>query len=178
MADGGERARGPAVCRYQHTSLPPETSAVGVARRWVTDLLTEWDLTDAVDDLRLVVSELVSNAVLHARTVIDVALSIAEGVLELSVSDRDPRTPRPRPQHPEELATGGRGLLLVASLSDDWGIAERMTGKEVWFRRTAPSRWRYAAACVCPDVTDDLHKRSASGHRVVLMDPDALPGTT
>ena len=163
------------MCRYEHTSFSPELPAVGAARSWVSGRLLGWDLVDAIDDCRLVVSELVSNAVLHARTVIDVTLSIAEGVLELSVSDRDRRAPQPRQPPPGELATGGRGLLLVASMSDEWGTAEKLTGKAVWFRRAAPSAWCYASACVCGEVSDDHGTRSASGHRVVLMDPSRWP---
>jgi len=165
------------VCRYEQTTLPPDPAAAGQARRWLTELLVRWDLADAADDLRVVVSELVSNAVLHARTILDVALSVAEGVLELSVSDRDPRSPRPRPQRSDDYATGGRGLVLVEALSDDWGIAERMGGKEVWFRVAAPAGWRYAEACVCTETAGNAHQRTASGRRVTVMDPDALPGT-
>lgn len=165
------------MCRYEQTTLHPDPSAAGHARRWITDLLARWDLAAAADDLRLVVSELVSNAVLHARTILDVALSVAEGVLELSVSDRDARSPRPRPQRADDAATGGRGLLLVEALSDDWGVAERMEGKQVWFRVAAPAGWQYADACVCREAAGDAHRRTASGRRVALIDPGALPGT-
>jgi anti-sigma regulatory factor (Ser/Thr protein kinase) len=163
------------VCRFEQVSFTPEPAAAGLARGWVTELLATWDLSAAADDLRLVVSELVSNAVLHARTIIDVTLSIAHGVLELSVSDRDSRAPRPR--RPNDASTSGRGLMLVDALSDDWGTAERMGGKEVWFRVGAPTGWRYADRCVCSNRLDDnTVRRTASGHRVVLMDPEALPG--
>ena len=165
------------MCRYEQTTLPPHPAAAGHARRWLTDLLIQWDLADAADDLRVVVSELVSNAVLHARTALDVALSIAEGVLELSVSDRDPRSPRPRPQRADDSATSGRGLVLVEALSDDWGISQRMDGKDVWFRVAAPAGWRYAQACVCTEAARGAHRRAASGRRVAVMNPQALPGS-
>jgi len=119
--------------------LPAQPRSTGVARRWVADLLTRWDLTGAVDDFRLVVSELVSNAVLHARTAIEVVLSIADGVIELAVRDSNPRSQRPRVIDPSLDATGGRGLLLVQELSDEWGVAERMNGKDVWLRRVSAS---------------------------------------
>lgn len=164
------------MCRYERTTLPPTTVAAGQARAWMVDLLDRWDLATSVEDLRLVTSELVSNAVLHARTVIDVALSVAEGVVELSVSDRDARSPRPRPQRPDATAVGGRGLMLVELLSDDWGVAERMDGKEVWFRVATPG-WRYADACTCDEPNDEDHRRTASGQRVALLEPEAPPGT-
>lgn len=164
------------MCRYEETRLPPEPSAAGQARAWVAERLAAWDVTGVVDDVRLVVSELVSNAVLHARTVIEVVLSIAEGVIELAVRDHNPRTPRPRVQRADDAATSGRGLMLVEALSDDWGVAERMEGKEVWFRLAAPSGWRYAHRCVCAEDPGGDIRRLGSGRRVVVMDPDALPG--
>ena len=164
------------MCRYARTTLPPSPRAAGEARVWVADLLGRWDLAPVIDDLRLVASELVSNAVLHARTVIDVALSVSDGTLELSVNDCDGRSPRPRPQRPDDTSTGGRGLFLVEALSDDWGVAERMDGKEVWFRIAAPPGSRRTAACACPHRTDD-YRRTASGQRVALIEPDVLPGT-
>jgi len=167
------------VCRLETTTLTPKPSSAGEARRWVTELLTRWDLAALVDDLRLVVSELVSNAVLHARTAVEVALSVGEGVIELAVRDRNPRTPRPRVANRGAEAPGGRGLLLVQELSDDWGVSERMDGKDVWFRVAAPEGWRYASRCVCPKrPTETDERRTSSGARVVVMDPPTLPGTS
>ncbi|HET6909407.1 MAG TPA: ATP-binding protein [Mycobacteriales bacterium] len=166
------------MCRLETTTLTPEPASAGEARRWVTDLLNRWDLAAVVDDLRLVVSELVSNAVLHARTAVEVVLSVGEGVIELAVRDRNPRTPRPRVANRGAEAAGGRGLLLVQELSDDWGVSERMDGKDVWFRVAAPEGWRYANACVCSDKPAETdERRTSSGARVIVMDPRALPGT-
>ncbi len=164
------------MCRYEETTLPPEPSAPGRARAWVGDRLSAWDVAAVVEDLRLVVSELVSNAVLYAKTTIDVALAIGEGVIELTVRDHNPRSPRPRPQLPDDAATGGRGLMLVEALSDDWGVSERMGGKEVWFRLAAPQGWRYANRCVCTEPATPETRRLGSGRRVVVMEPDTLPG--
>ena len=164
------------MCRHEEAQLSPVPASVSEARRWVTDLLTSWDLAAAADDLRLVVSELVGNAVLHARTMLRVALSIAGGVLELTVGDHDTRSPRPRRQRSDDEATSGRGLMLVEALSDDWGVSERMDGKEVWFRVAAPAGWRYADRCVCAEPTGDGLHRTGSGRLVVAMRPDDLPG--
>jgi anti-sigma regulatory factor (Ser/Thr protein kinase) len=167
------------VCRLETTTLTPEPASVGEARRWVSDLLARWDLAALVDDLRLVVSELVSNAFLHARTAVDVVLSVGEGVVELAVHDHNARTPRPRVADRGLDAAGGRGLLLVQELSDSWGVSERMDGKDVWFRIAAPQGWRYSSRCVCPAPpasTDE--RRTPSGARVILMDPRELPGAS
>ena len=165
------------MCRYEETELSPLPASVSEARRWVTDLLARWDLAAAVDDLRLVVSELVGNAVVHARTMLHVTVSIADGVLELTVGDHSPRSPRPRAQRADDPAIGGRGLMLVEALSDDWGVSERMDGKEVWFRVAAPAGWRYANRCVCAEPDSHSARRTGSGRRVIVMNPDDLPGS-
>jgi anti-sigma regulatory factor (Ser/Thr protein kinase) len=166
------------MCRYDETHLPPNPAAPSLARRWIDDRLGTWELTSAADDLRLVVSELVTNAVLHARTSVQVQLAIAEGVLELVIRDGNPRSPRPRVVRPDNAATGGRGLLLVEELSDAWGVADRSDGKEVWFRVAAPEGWRYAGACICAEPTQEDATRTASGRRVVRIQPGAFPTAT
>ncbi len=165
------------VCRYEQTTLPPEPSAAGRARAWVADRLGAWDVAGDVDDLRLVVSELVSNAVLYAKTTIDVVLSIGEGVVELTVCDRSPGTARPQAKPADDGATGGRGLVLVQALSDDWGVTERMDGKHVWFRTALPPGWRYTDRCVCARRSASGTRTLGSGRSVVVIDPGALPGT-
>ncbi len=158
---------GGVVCRYDEVTLPPEPWAAGVARAWVADRLAEWELAGPAHDLRLVVSELVTNAVLHARTKIEVSLAVAEDVIELSVRDHHPRLPRPRRQWSGDAATG-RGLMLVEALSDDWGVADRMDGKEVWLRVGVPRGWRYTGGCGCAEEPVADVRRVGSGRRVVV----------
>jgi hypothetical protein len=83
-----------------------------------------------VDDAALVVSELATNAVVHARTPFTVAVSVSTESVRITVRDMSPTPPIPR--HSEPTASSGRGLGLVATLSSCWG-AELMTdGKVVW----------------------------------------------
>ena len=78
-------------------------------------------------------SELVTNAVLHAGTEIRVCASVEDAVVSVSVSDRDP-------QHAPVLArrgadaTSGRGILLVHALASDWGVEVAEASKLVWFQ--------------------------------------------
>lgn len=89
-----------------------------------------WGCDSLADDAQLLVSELVSNAVLHAGTEITLVLDLDGERLRIEVSDRDGVLPRHRAPEPE--ATTGRGLLIVDRLSDRWGSTPRPDGKIVW----------------------------------------------
>ncbi|MFF0966293.1 ATP-binding protein [Streptomyces sp. NPDC003703] len=87
------------------------------------------------DDLTLVVSELVTNAILHGKTTRgrQVALVIDRDAKRIRVEVRDVGDGMPRqPLGGEPLPVSGRGLEIVASLSDAWGVIERVIGKTVW----------------------------------------------
>ena len=77
------------------------------------------------------VSELVTNAVLHARSAVEVVVQADVGLLRVEVVDDDPAPPARRSSGLD--AASGRGLVLVDELSDRWGSAPRGPGKAVWF---------------------------------------------
>jgi anti-sigma regulatory factor (Ser/Thr protein kinase) len=79
----------------------------------------------------LLLSELVTNAVVHAGTDVEVRLTSNEGVLRVEVSDGNPRLPAAR--RPSALAGTGRGLHLVQALASSWGVVPVAGGKMVWF---------------------------------------------
>jgi anti-sigma regulatory factor (Ser/Thr protein kinase) len=121
----------------------PEPKAAVAARRFVRDTLQAWVVTGAdggqglVDDAVLLTSELVTNAVVHAGTPVQVTCRLADGAVEVVVSDGHPG--RVVPEVPEREAvpserTGGRGLLLPAALASAWGVAYGRASKAVWFR--------------------------------------------
>jgi anti-sigma regulatory factor (Ser/Thr protein kinase) len=104
---------------------------VAVARRFVAATLEEWDLHDRVDDARLIASELVGNAVLHARTGIRVTVRVqAVDVVRIEVYDQNSRMPVL--VAPPDDATSGRGLSVVAKLATTWGTRSHGDGKTVW----------------------------------------------
>lgn len=103
---------------------------MGRARAFVRDMLATWSLADLEWVAAQVVSELATNAVIHARTAFTVALSLDDGVLRVSVTDRSPRQPVRRRY--SEQATTGRGLALVERLAVTWGVASGTGGKTVW----------------------------------------------
>jgi CheY-like chemotaxis protein len=110
--------------------LPQDPAAAGTARDWVRSTLLEWGLDELVDDALLVVSELVGNAVTHAESKCQVSLSRASDSVRIEVTDRGEGTPQPQPQ--DNLAEGGRGLVLIGAMSSAWGVEDVPEGKKVW----------------------------------------------
>jgi len=110
--------------------LEPKPAAVGEARRWLSQQLAEWELHGVDYDLSVVASELVTNAVLHARTPFTLRLSYDKGAVRIEVEDSNPQLPVQRHRSPR--ATTGRGLVLVEALSSSWGCQRAGEGKIVW----------------------------------------------
>ncbi|WP_327748510.1 ATP-binding protein [Streptomyces europaeiscabiei] len=112
-----------------------ERRSVPAARRFVYETLAGWGLAEAErsGDLLLCVSELATNALAHGvppgRQFL-VCLRYGGNALRVDVHDSGGGTPRIADG--AGLGEGGRGLLLVAALSDKWGVGERELGKVVW----------------------------------------------
>jgi PAS domain S-box-containing protein len=111
--------------------LPPDPASVAEARQQVRGLVLEGGRPDLVDTAVLVVSELVTNALLHAGTEIGLAASLQDGGLHVEVSDGSPHLPSRRNYGP--TSGTGRGLLMLESMADDWGVTPLPQGKIVWF---------------------------------------------
>lgn len=111
-------------------SFEPEPNQVRAARHFATDSLRTWGRT--CDDVPLLVSELATNAVLHARSEFEVAVAVADDRIRVEVSDRNPRLPS-LVSVPSE-AYSGRGLTLLQALSVAWGVeTHARDGKTIWF---------------------------------------------
>lgn len=140
----------PAVAR---TSLPGNPLAPAAARRFVRAALADWSelgvpaaagITDRlVDDSVLLVSELVTNAVVHAGTAVELMCRLDEALpgesaesFVIEVSDHHPSRAVRSEQRPPPSGTPeyGRGLHLVATLSESWGITYSTGTKSVWAR--------------------------------------------
>jgi anti-sigma regulatory factor (Ser/Thr protein kinase) len=111
--------------------LPCEARSVRAARKALEALLRArgWHTTD-IQKAQLAVSELVTNAVVHAGSSLTVRLRV-DGWVRLAVSDADPR-PLDPPPTTEPDREGGRGLRLVAHVSRRWGVERDPRGKTVW----------------------------------------------
>jgi len=120
-------------------------SVAQVRRTLVEDLETRDVPVDVVDEAEIVVSELVSNAIRHARPLADgnlrVHWKVKAGVVEVEVTDGgSDSTPRPAPR--TVWAASGRGLRIVRSLAHEWGVSEDRHGTTVWASVGGPSRRR------------------------------------
>ena len=115
---------------HAQITLPAATRSVGDARRFLLDTLEEWDAEPFVWIAATVISELTTNAVLHARTSFTVAVAQLGDRLRLEVADGSVRRPVPRRYGLE--ATTGRGLALVQQLARSWGVTTKGNGKTVW----------------------------------------------
>jgi serine phosphatase RsbU (regulator of sigma subunit)/anti-sigma regulatory factor (Ser/Thr protein kinase) len=117
----------------------PEPSAVAEARAFVRDTLVSWGLPpgdDILADAVLLASELVTNAIVHAGTAVQLTCRFNGETVEISVLDRHPARVIPDPPSPviNVERPSGRGLLLPAALSSSWGVTYAPAAKVVWFR--------------------------------------------
>jgi anti-sigma regulatory factor (Ser/Thr protein kinase) len=114
--------------------LRPETGSPARARDFVGHQLAEHGLSYLIDDVRLVVSELVTNAVVHARTPIEVSVAELLFCVRLMVFDESAELPvSPPAGWSGEDAEGGRGLWVTEACSSDWGTDPAGgDGKSVW----------------------------------------------
>jgi len=117
----------------------PEPSAAAAARRFVRETLISGGLSgddDLVSDAVLLASELVTNAVVHAGTPVQLTCRLNETNVEVSVLDRHPARVIPDPPGATAVVDrpSGRGLLLPAALSSSWGVTYAAAAKAIWFR--------------------------------------------
>lgn len=129
------------------------SASVAAARRFVARTLTAWGQHHATWDAQLIVSELATNAVLHAGTPFTVRMALSDAGVRLEVDDGVTRAPRERHYGPD--ATTGRGVGLVATVSSAWGVSMRPGGKSVWCELMAPYD-PDAGSCEDTTVTPDL----------------------
>jgi anti-sigma regulatory factor (Ser/Thr protein kinase) len=112
-------------------ALPRSPSSAATARRFIKARAAAWSFPErAAEQLALIGSELVTNAVLHARTELTLTLELREDRVRISVKDRSQAPATLRHYRPDTLT--GRGLGVVAALSDTWGVSAAADGKVVW----------------------------------------------
>ncbi|MFF4752467.1 SpoIIE family protein phosphatase [Streptomyces sp. NPDC002514] len=125
-------------CRARRTALnvaQTEPERVAEARQLLRALLHDWTSADQVDSAVLLISETVTNVLLHTDTdaLLLAEISGAPGRRRLRVEVTDSGDTLPHRRRTGELASSGRGLLLIERLADAWGVDPRGEGKCVWF---------------------------------------------
>jgi anti-sigma regulatory factor (Ser/Thr protein kinase) len=108
-----------------------DAANVGEARSWIDTFLAERAIEDTVrDDAQLVVSELVTNALMHGDGELVLRASINDAAVHVSVTDSGDELPEVLPIDPSRI--GGLGLIVVGRVASDWGVAPFPGGKTVW----------------------------------------------
>ncbi|MGW0942610.1 ATP-binding SpoIIE family protein phosphatase [Streptomyces sp. NPDC002623] len=128
------------VRRSMLTVAQAEPEQIAVARQQLRELLHDWTCEDQLDSAVLLVSETLTNVLVHtdadALLVAEVIGTPGERRLRIEVTDTSDDLPHKR--RPGELASSGRGLVLIELLADTWGVAPRGDGKSIWFELYEP----------------------------------------
>ena len=120
--------------RHERSRLDPLASSVAAARRFTEATLVRWGITEVLEVAQLLTSELVTNAVVHARSDIELALNLNTDVLRVEVRDRSAVLPSTEGSAVD--ANSGRGIRVLDSLADRWGAQRTGERKVVWFEVT------------------------------------------
>lgn len=117
--------------REARLALSAVPASAAAARQFVGEIVEKWGCHALADPARLLVSELVTNAVLHARSDVEVVVRLRRNGVRVSVADASSAAPVVRAY--EDDAMTGRGLALVEQLATRWGVDAGTDGKAVWF---------------------------------------------
>jgi serine phosphatase RsbU (regulator of sigma subunit)/anti-sigma regulatory factor (Ser/Thr protein kinase) len=125
----------PSLPQHADRIFPAEARSVAAARDFARDKLREWDATDMADSAALLISELLTNAVVHTGTEARVDLRLDSTALRIEVEDRHPsRTIALQGPLPHDDSESGRGLLITSALASSWGVEYTTGAKRVWVR--------------------------------------------
>jgi CheY-like chemotaxis protein len=124
--------------------LGPDVSDVGLARRFLIAHCERWGCEDVLEGGQLVVSELVTNALLHAGSRCELGIAFRSGSLRIEIRDRGSGGPEVRAADSE--SEHGRGLLLVSAMTSAWGTEPlEPGGKVVWAELRSRSQFEVSA---------------------------------
>jgi len=126
----------PAQTQKAAITLSPTLEAARAARRFAKKTTADWGLEELTDAVLQIISELVTNAVEHAGTPMELRLRRRPGALMIEVADGDGRLARPTPT--DKTDERHRGLMIVQTLSERWGVRPTGNGKVVWAQMANP----------------------------------------
>ncbi|MFG2772466.1 SpoIIE family protein phosphatase [Streptomyces sp. NPDC048350] len=136
--------QGPAVReaprRTMMTIAQAEPERIAAARQHMRQLLHDWRDEDQLDSAVLMVSEMVTNVLIHTDgdALLVAEVTCAEDARRLRVEVSDGSDELPHRRHPGEMASSGRGLVLMEMLAHAWGVDPRGEGKSIWFELNEP----------------------------------------
>ncbi len=158
------------MCRIARVDFEAGASTPSAARAWIAGLLDHWEIPWLSEPASLLTSELVTNAIRHAHTGPSVTAAIADGYLEVGVTDGNPDA-MPQVFSPgDPTVPGKRGMTIVDALATDWGTNVLQNGKQVWFRLEATG-WTYLTACRCHSDQLDQVVLDSGRHVLAIAGP-------
>jgi serine phosphatase RsbU (regulator of sigma subunit)/anti-sigma regulatory factor (Ser/Thr protein kinase) len=120
---------------HAQRSFPADERSVAAARRFTRAVLDEWEAHELTDTVVLLVSELVTNAVVHAGTTVRLKLRLHSQSLRVEVEDQHPGQALPMGvEPPPDDAEHGRGLVITSVLAPTWGVQYTPSSKRVWLQ--------------------------------------------
>jgi anti-sigma regulatory factor (Ser/Thr protein kinase) len=169
------------------TTLPSMLAASRIARTSLRETLRSWDLDRLTDVALLLASELVNNAVLHVASPSTMRLSLLRNSIRVELDDAS--VSPPTLDHADEADEHGRGIFLVATVSDHWGYKLNAHGKTIWFEldtsasfgdlhgargRSEPplASKRFRAPTITPIV---LESKNVTAARSIMTTPKSGP---
>ena len=158
-------------------SVLPEPTSVGQARSFVRMTLDDWDADDFEEAATLLVSEVVTNLVLHARTAGELVVQLSDDRLRVELHDGTRSLPQAKRYGLE--ATTGRGIGLLETMSSSWGAEVTASGKRVWFELEAGEPQTEVfdlSAFLDADDLADLDAAVEGGRRRAEGEADRPPG--
>lgn len=162
-----ERALSPG--RHATYDVAPESQAPGRARRWLRDLLDGWHVNGSIaETAALCLSELTTNSLLHAGTHAHVDVDLTDERLLVMVTDSGSRGTITRAEGPG-LASRGRGLNLVESITDAWGTEPISHGTRVWLNCCSAHVRRRRPNAIRPECQEDVFSDHAWDHRGIAV---------
>ncbi|MFJ4671796.1 SpoIIE family protein phosphatase [Kitasatospora purpeofusca] len=163
-------------------TFEPVGRSASAARAFVRDALLGWGLPEVVDDAVVLVSELVTNAVVHAGTAAEVCCLREDGTVRIEVTDHHPERGLPTfadvpttasDHYADADGEGGRGLLMCAALAERWGVEYGSGRKTVWFRLALPAHTAGTRYALPAAPGGELPRSSGPVHvAVVQLDDD------
>ncbi len=166
----------PAATQKASVTLSPTLGAARAARRFAKATAEQWGMDKLVDPILQIVSELVTNAVEHAGTPMELRMRRRPGAVLIEVADGDGRLARPTPTGSGDERH--RGLVIVQTLSARWGVRPTGTGKVVWaqianpYEDAAGSADGEGAAAQDDPISDDAVPQQVNGSSAVEAPED------